>query len=126
MSAMAAANANGSPMLVLGGRAPAMRWGQGSLQEMDHVPFVAPGHQARAHGRHHRSDPGLMDSALRAAVEPPTGPAFLDFPLDQVFMEAAVDADAPASLPDPAAAPPADGNASTARPSCCAAPSGRW
>src|SRR3954465_1168124 len=34
MSAMAAANANESPMLVLGGRAPAMRWGQGSLQEM--------------------------------------------------------------------------------------------
>src|SRR5213080_570340 len=37
MSAMAAANANGSPMLVLGGRAPAGRWGMGSLQEIDHV-----------------------------------------------------------------------------------------
>src|SRR3954454_853310 len=42
MSAMAGALMNGSPMLVLGGRAPAMRWGQGSLQEIDHVPFVAP------------------------------------------------------------------------------------
>src|ERR671916_3351840 len=42
MSAMASAKANGSPMLVLGGRAPAGRWGQGSLQEVDHVPFVAP------------------------------------------------------------------------------------
>src|SRR5437762_8705678 len=42
MSAMAGAMMNGSPMLVLGGRAPAMRWGQGSLQEIDHVPFVAP------------------------------------------------------------------------------------
>ena len=29
-------------MLVLGGRAPALRWGQGSLQEIDHVPFVRP------------------------------------------------------------------------------------
>ena len=29
-------------MLVLGGRAPGFRWGQGSLQEIDHVPFVAP------------------------------------------------------------------------------------
>ena len=29
-------------MVVLGGRAPALRWGQGSLQEIDHVPFVRP------------------------------------------------------------------------------------
>src|SRR5579863_1643414 len=33
MSAVASAQANHSPMLVLGGRAPAGRWGQGSLQE---------------------------------------------------------------------------------------------
>src|SRR4051794_37531665 len=42
MSAIASAQANASPVLVLGGRAPAMRWGMGSLQEIDHVPFVAP------------------------------------------------------------------------------------
>src|SRR5437660_4525262 len=42
MSAMASASQNGSPMLVLGGRAPAGRWGMGSLQEIDHVPFVSP------------------------------------------------------------------------------------
>src|SRR5215468_9454480 len=42
MSAMASALQNHSPMVVLGGRAPQMRWGQGSLQEIDHVPFVAP------------------------------------------------------------------------------------
>src|SRR5689334_305844 len=42
MSAMAGALQNRSPMVVLGGRAPDMRWGQGSLQEIDHVPFVAP------------------------------------------------------------------------------------
>jgi len=42
MSAMASALMNSSPMVVLGGRAPAMRWGQGSLQEIDHVPFVTP------------------------------------------------------------------------------------
>src|SRR2546423_10670670 len=40
MSALGAALQNHSPMLVLGGRAPQMRWGQGSLQEIDHVPFV--------------------------------------------------------------------------------------
>ena len=48
MSAMASALQNNSPMLVLGGRAPAMRWGQGSLQEIDHVPFVAPLKRSRA------------------------------------------------------------------------------
>ncbi len=42
MSALASAQQNHSPILVLGGRAPAMRWGQGSLQEIDHVPFVRP------------------------------------------------------------------------------------
>src|SRR5246500_662402 len=42
MSAIASAQQNNSPMLVLGGRAPALRWGQGSLQEIDHVPFVRP------------------------------------------------------------------------------------
>src|SRR5881398_3907666 len=42
MSALAGALQNRSPMVVLGGRAPQMRWGQGSLQEIDHVPFVAP------------------------------------------------------------------------------------
>src|ERR1700709_608813 len=42
MSAMASAQMNNSPMVVLGGRAPAMRWGRGSLQEIDHVPFVRP------------------------------------------------------------------------------------
>ena len=42
MSAIAGAQANGSPICVLGGRAPEMRWGSGSLQEIDHLPFVSP------------------------------------------------------------------------------------
>ena len=42
VSAIAGAQANGSPLCVLGGRAPEMRWGSGSLQEIDHLPFVAP------------------------------------------------------------------------------------
>src|SRR3954453_22862378 len=33
---------NGSPLVVLGGRAPQARWGAGSLQEFDHVPVLAP------------------------------------------------------------------------------------
>src|SRR5262245_63908827 len=43
VSAMTAAWMNGSPLVVIGGRAPQRRWGAGSLQEVDHVPVVAPG-----------------------------------------------------------------------------------
>ena len=109
MSAMASAYGNASPMLVLGGRAPAFRWGQGSLQEIDHVPFVSPVTKLAKTAGSTGEIPGLVDEALRATLEPPTGPTFLDFPLDQVFMEADADADAPASLPDGATRPAADG-----------------
>jgi acetolactate synthase I/II/III large subunit len=109
MSALASAFQNASPMLALGGRAPAARWGQGSLQEIDHVPFVAPVTKLARTAEGTAEIPSLVDEALHATLEPPTGPAFLDFPLDQVFMEAEVDTDAPAFLPDPATRPAADG-----------------
>src|SRR5262245_6070576 len=35
VSAMTAAGMNGTPMIVIGGRAPQRRWGAGSLQELD-------------------------------------------------------------------------------------------
>ncbi len=116
MSAMGSALQNSSPMLVLGGRAPTARWGQGSLQEIDHVPFVAPLTKLARTVEATAAIPSLVDEALTAALEPPTGPTFLDFPLDQVFMEAEVDADLPASPPaspneggHPSSAPAAEG-----------------
>jgi thiamine pyrophosphate-dependent acetolactate synthase large subunit-like protein len=111
MSGMASALMNGSPMLALGGRAPAGRWGMGSLQEIDHIPFVAPLTKLARTAEATADIPALVDEALGACLEPPTGPTFLDFPLDQVFMEASVDADAGGSLPDPTALPAADGDA---------------
>ncbi len=89
MSAMASAQANHSPMVVLGGRAPALRWGQGSLQEIDHVPFVRPLSKLAATPSSTEEIPGLVDDAFIAATAPHGGPAFVDFPLDYVFMEAA-------------------------------------
>src|SRR3954452_1952035 len=111
MSGMASALQNGSPLLALGGRAPAMRWGQGSLQEIDHVPFVAPVTKLARTAESTAEIPGLVDEALQEAVAAPTGPTFLDFPLAHVFREAEVDADAPGELPDPPAAPAADSGA---------------
>ena len=88
MSAIASASQNGSPIVVLGGRAPAFRWGQGSLQEIDHVPFVRPLVKLAATADSTAEIPGLVDEALRVAMTPHTGPAFVDFPLDHVFMAA--------------------------------------
>jgi acetolactate synthase-1/2/3 large subunit len=88
ISAMASAQANHSPMIVLGGRAPAMRWGQGSLQEIDHVPFVRPLTKLAATAGGTEEIPGLVDLAFHAALTAHGGPAFVDFPLDYVFMEA--------------------------------------
>jgi acetolactate synthase-1/2/3 large subunit len=88
LSAMASAQANHSPMVVLGGRAPAMRWGQGSLQEIDHIPFVRPLTKLAVTPEATDEIQGLVDDAFAAAVAPHGGPAFVDFPLDHVFMEA--------------------------------------
>ena len=106
MSAIASASQNHSPMLVLGGRAPAFRWGHGSLQEIDHVPFVAPLARYAATAEATADIPRLVDEAMRAAVTPHSGPAFIDFPLDQVFSEA--ESAPPGRLPEPWSGPPAD------------------
>ena len=100
MSAIASASQNRSPVLVLGGRAPKFRWGQGSLQELDHVPFVRPLVRLAATADSPDEIPELLDDALHATLGPPSGPAFIDFPLDQVFMEAGAGED-PLALPEP-------------------------
>ncbi|HET9738504.1 MAG TPA: acetolactate synthase [Solirubrobacteraceae bacterium] len=100
MSAIASAQQNHSPVLVLGGRAPAMRWGRGSLQEIDHVPFVRPLVKLAATASSTAEIPGLIDDAWAVMRRDHPGPAFLDFPLDVVFMEAE-------EMPVPEGGPPA-------------------
>src|SRR6059036_1584125 len=109
MSAMAGAMLNSSPMLVLGGRAPAMRWGQGSLQEIDHVPFVRPVTKLAATAGSPDEIPALVEKALRVTLHAPTGPAFVDFPLDHVFSEGTWPDGDRAPLEDVRALPAADG-----------------
>ncbi len=88
MSAIASAGQNQSPVLVLGGRAPQFRWGQGSLQEIDHVPFVRPLTKLATTADATAEIPSLVDEAIRVALTPHSGPTFVDFPLDYVFTEA--------------------------------------
>jgi acetolactate synthase-1/2/3 large subunit len=88
MSALGSAQQNDSPMLVLGGRAPAWRWGQGSLQEIDHVPFVRPLVKLATTADSAAEIQELIDEAIDVALTPHSGPVFLDFPLDHVFSPA--------------------------------------
>src|SRR5215217_6953271 len=106
MSAIAGARFNGSPLVVLGGRAPEMRWGSGSLQEIDHLPFVSPLVKDAATVKSAAEIPAATVRAIDAAAELPTGPTFLDYPLDVVFMEA--EAEVPGA-PDVPAPEPAEG-----------------
>ncbi|CAB4933915.1 unannotated protein [freshwater metagenome] len=108
VSALASAQMNASPLLVLGGRAPNWRWGMGSLQELDHVPIVRPVTKFAATAESPDEIPGLVDEALAASLRAPSGPAFLDFPLDVVFTPGEPGVPGP-DLPSPAAEPVADG-----------------
>ena len=110
MSAMGSAQANHSPMVVLGGRAPAGRWGMGSLQEIDHIPFVRPLTKLAVTPESTAEIPSLVDEAFATALQPHGGPAFVDFPLDYVFMEAPEPEDA-LDGPPPRASRGADGAA---------------
>jgi acetolactate synthase-1/2/3 large subunit len=109
MSALGSAQQNGSPVVVLGGRAPAMRWGQGSLQEIDHVPFVAPLTKSARTPASTADIPPLVDEAIVGAMSAPTGPTFVDFPMDLVFMELPEEPASDARIPDPRDQPAADG-----------------
>src|SRR5688572_14117500 len=85
ISAITSAHFNGTPLVVLGGRAPQARWGAGSLQEFDHVPVVAPITKHAATAADVEGIGTLVDALTREALAPHRGPVFCDFPLDVVF-----------------------------------------
>jgi acetolactate synthase-1/2/3 large subunit len=92
VSAVTTAHFNGTPLLVLGGRAPAEKWSQGSLQELDHPPLLAP---VTKHAATITSVDDVavdVDRALRLATTPHRGPVFLDIPFDVVFAQTTVTA----------------------------------
>src|SRR6188472_675233 len=100
MSAIAGAQANNSPVCVLGGRAPEMRWGSGSLQEIDHLPFVSPLVKSAETVKGPEKIAARTAAALDTAFAAPSGPTFVDYPLDVVFTEAELEIP-PAPAPEP-------------------------
>ncbi len=91
VSAITQARFSGSPLVVVGGRAPAGRWGTGSLQEFDHPPLLAPVTKL-ARTVHHVADiASSVDEAFTVAGSSHRGPTFLDVPMDQFFDRASVE-----------------------------------
>jgi acetolactate synthase-1/2/3 large subunit len=88
VSAIAQAHSSGIPLLVLGGRAPAYRWGSGALQELDHPPLLSSITRYAATAPVTADIQRTVSAALHAATTPPRGPAFVDVPMDQLFAKA--------------------------------------
>ncbi|GAA1970330.1 acetolactate synthase [Catenulispora subtropica] len=96
VSAVTTAHFNGSPVVVLGGRAADSNWGKGALQELDHPPLLAPVTKRSATVHTTAALAAELDDAFALADAPHRGPVFLDLSL-----EAAYDVDA-GPLPAPA------------------------
>ncbi len=90
ISAVTTAQFNGSPVMVIGGRAPQYRWGSGSLQEIDHVPILASITKHAATSTSVEAIPADVDRAMQAALSGHRGPVFLDIPMDVFFSRADV------------------------------------
>ena len=112
VSAVTTAHFNGTPLVVLAGRAPDGRWGSGSLQELDHPPLLAPVTK-RAWTAHSPDEVGsAAHEAFTLATARHRGPVFLDASLEALFGPAApgglrrLDGEQP---PPPPGTPPARG-----------------
>jgi acetolactate synthase-1/2/3 large subunit len=88
VSAITTAHFNGSPLVVLAGRAPDYRWGSGSLQEIDHPQLVAAVTK-RAWTEHEtKGVASAVQEAFGLATARHRGPVFLDFSLEALFGQA--------------------------------------
>jgi acetolactate synthase I/II/III large subunit len=93
ISAITSAHFNGSPLVVIGGRAPEGRWGAGSLQELDHIPIVASITKRAVTIRSGDEIARVMQDLVGEALTPHRGPVFTDIPMDVLFGPARNDAD---------------------------------
>jgi acetolactate synthase-1/2/3 large subunit len=104
VSAIASARFNGSPMVVLGGRSPDMRWGSGALQELDHPPIVSTITKAAWTVHDAGEVRAEADRAFALAKCVHMGPVFFDIPIDVIF-NAAPRVERPAPVIDHGAEP---------------------
>jgi acetolactate synthase-1/2/3 large subunit len=85
VSPVAQASFAGSPLVVVGGRAPNNRWGTGSLQELDQPPIFAPISKSAVTARTVDDIAPTVDEAFTLAGSSHRGPTFVDVPMDEFF-----------------------------------------
>ncbi|MCW2840563.1 MAG: acetolactate synthase [Aeromicrobium sp.] len=85
VSAVAQASFSGSPLVVVGGRAPNNRWGTGSLQEIDHPPIFESISKLATTARGVDDIAPTIDRAFTLAGSSHRGPTFVDVPMDAFF-----------------------------------------
>ena len=85
VSAVTQAHFSGSPLVVLGGRAPNARWGTGSLQELDQPPLLHTVTKLSETARTVDRIAPAVDTAFTAAGASHRGPTFVDIPMDELF-----------------------------------------
>jgi acetolactate synthase-1/2/3 large subunit len=90
VSPVAQAMFSGSPLVVVGGRAPAGRWGSGALQELDHPPIFETITKLATTAHTVGSIAPTIDAAFTAAGSSHRGPAFVDVPMDELFNQAPI------------------------------------
>ena len=88
VSAVAGAWVNGSPLVLVGGRAPDGRWGSGALQEIDHPPLLAPVTKSAVTVHGAAGVGAAIDAAFTLAGSAHRGPTFVDIPMDVLFTPA--------------------------------------
>jgi acetolactate synthase-1/2/3 large subunit len=107
-SALAQAQSCDSPMFLIGGRAPAARWGMGSLQEMDHVALVRTLVKKAITLASAEEAYASASECVRTALSRRTGPVFMDVPIDVFFGAADLPEATEHLTPDPGPAPDPD------------------
>lgn len=91
VSAVAQAQFAGSPVVVVGGRAPTGRWGTGSLQELDHPPIFSTIAKSATTADTVDQIAPAVDNAFTLAGSSHRGPTFVDVPMDQLFSRTTVE-----------------------------------
>ncbi|MEO6471100.1 MAG: acetolactate synthase [Aeromicrobium sp.] len=91
VSPITQAHFSGSPLVVIGGRAPTGRWGMGSLQELDHPPIFQTVSKSATTASKVEDIAPTVDEAFNLAGSSHRGPTFVDVPMDQFFSSTTVD-----------------------------------
>jgi acetolactate synthase I/II/III large subunit len=82
VTAMAAAWAAASPLLLIGGKAPVAQFDLGALQDVDQVGILRPVTRTAATVLEGARVAEYLNAAIRLAHAPPGGPAYVEIPTD--------------------------------------------